>query len=93
MAATGSLNNPGMAIARLVHLVKHACVHPYAQDPWLSFTRISTGISIIIIIVVKCNMNFDLDVIYDVISLDWKMMPYGKRFNIFLITNQQDEIM
>ena len=83
MAAAGFLNNLGMAIARLAHLVKHACVHPYAEDPWLSFTRICTGNSIIIIIVVKCNLNFDLDVIYDVISLDWKMVPVGNSSTSF----------
>ena len=80
-----------MAIARLVHLVKHAYVHPYAEDPWLSFTWICTGNSIIIILVGKCNLNFDLDVIYDVISrLENGALWETVLTNIFLITNQQD---
>ena len=71
VVAAGFFNNPGMAIARLVHLVKHACVHPNAEDHLHRF--------VLETVVVECNLNFDLDVIYDVISLDWKMAPCGTK--------------
>ena len=47
---------------------------------------------IFIIKTTMCNLNYDLDVIYDVISLDWKMAPCRKVLpNIFLVSNQQNE--